>query len=184
MKVLDEYNIPFHGLPQGEHVYTFSVTGAFFEAIGTNLFSEADLQLEVRMHSGGSMLTFDMQAQGTLHVECDRCTNELPYPIEGKTRGFFVVKTNSTGETNRDADDMEIVHLPPGVSSINIAQQVLEFINSLVPQVKVPCEITGDTSVCNKEVLQKLSGISAAEAQQESSDPRWLALQNLKQNKN
>jgi len=135
------------------------------------------------MHMGSSLLTFDMSLSGTLQVECDRCTALLPFPLQGEAKAFFLVNINSHGDDKSDSDDIEIVHLPPGISSFNIAQQILEFINSLVPQVMIPCEVSGDTSGCNTEVLQKLSGSLSQQEPEQSADPRWQALQNLKNTK-
>lgn len=176
MKKVDEFAIPFHGLEPGKYEYEFKINREFFEAIETDLYQNADIDVKATMHKTSTMLSFDFEMNGTMEAECYRCTESSKIPLKSKTEKFFVAKI---GTENSSESSDEIVVLSHGENVINIAQQVFEFFHSKVPLSILPCELNNNYEICNQEVLDKLNSVSIKK-EPNDADPRWNALKNLK----
>ena len=80
-------------------------------------------------------------------------------------------------DSNSKGDD-EVIFIQRGESSINIAEHLYDYILINIPmQVFHPNDSEG-RSTCNPTILKKL--IQNQEKQDESVDPRWAKLSNLK----
>ena len=177
MKTLDEFKVQFSGLANGVHHFNYEINNKFFEAIDSPLITDGNLAVEATLHKSTTMLTFDFKTEGQIDVECDRCLAASKIPIEGETEKFMVVKF---GESETEEDNDELVILPVSESEINLSSYIFEFINSLKPLSIIPCEIDGNTKQCNQEVLDKLNQIKIKNESEANVDPRWAALQALK----
>ena len=55
MKMLREFDIPFSGLKQGKHEFSFNVEGSFFEAFDYNEFNNAAVTTNVALTKSSTM---------------------------------------------------------------------------------------------------------------------------------
>jgi uncharacterized metal-binding protein YceD (DUF177 family) len=103
-----------------------------------------------------------------------------PYPVDGKS--LLILKL---GEG--DADNDELVILPRGEYEYNISQHLYEEIGLSLPLRVVPCEVSNDTSMCDRSVLDRLENILVdempEEQEEETIDPRWDKLRGLNKDK-
>jgi uncharacterized metal-binding protein YceD (DUF177 family) len=76
-----------------------------------------------------------------------------------------------------DEDD-EIITLSKNDHEINIAGLIYEYINVAMPFISV-CSDEGNTSYCDKEMLEKLNNLSGTDGQNEQTDPRWDVLRKI-----
>lgn len=176
MNPLDEFTVPFGGLSQGVHRYDFEAGPSFFKAIASPLYQSGDVQVVVILDKQSAMLVLGFEASGTLRVSCDRCTADATIPLSGKANRFLVVKF---GDPDADPGTEEIMVLPHSESHLNLAQTTFEFIHSLVPNVIIPCEITGSTEVCNQEVLQQLDRHRSQHSGPATGPSIWKGLEGL-----
>jgi hypothetical protein len=176
MNPLDEFTVPFGGLSQGVHRYEFEAGPSFFKAIASPLYETGDVQVVVTLDKQSAMLVLGFEAVGTLKVSCDRCTADATIPLTGKANRFLVVKF---GDPDADPGTEEIMVLPHSESHLNLAQPTFEFIHSLVPNVIIPCEITGSAEVCNQEILLQLDRHRAHHADPASGSSIWKGLEGL-----
>jgi uncharacterized metal-binding protein YceD (DUF177 family) len=174
-----EFKIQFSGLSDGTHKFDFEINNKFFELINSDLIKNGNLIIHATMHKTSSLLTFDFTGDGTIDVECDRCTCNSKFPIAGDEEAFLLVKLDN----NFNNEDSDIITLPKEESEIDLSNYIFEFINTLVPLSIIPCEFLDDDTLCNQEVLDKLNQLSERKIEIEEIDPRWSALKNLK-NKN
>ncbi|HEA19840.1 MAG TPA: DUF177 domain-containing protein, partial [Pricia antarctica] len=79
-----EFNIPFSGLKQGKHNFEYNIDNAFFESFGYNEFNAADIDLKVTLMKMSTMLEFEMEASGTVNVDCDLTSEPFDQPISGR----------------------------------------------------------------------------------------------------
>ncbi len=168
-----EFSIPFSGLKQGKHQFDFKVDNSFFESFGYSEFNDAGIDLVLILNRMSTMLELEMQANGTVNVNCDLTNEPFDQPIEGDME--LVVKF---GEEYNDEDD-EILILPHGEHQINIAQLVYEMLVLAVPQKRVhPGVLDGSLK---SEVLKRLDELQPKDTRkdQDKTDPRWDALKNL-----
>ncbi|QLG47245.1 YceD family protein [Costertonia aggregata] len=172
-----EFVIPFSGLKQGKHKFTYSIDNTFFESFGYNEFNGAAVDLNIVLNKTSTMLELDMRAKGTVNVNCD-VTNE-PFDLKTESSLELVVKF---GEEYNDEDD-EILIIPHGSHQINVAQYVYEMVVLAVPQKRVHPGIADGT--LQSEMLVKLEELEPKDTKKDKNitDPRWDALKQLKTDK-
>ncbi len=169
-----EYRIPFAGLKQGKHKFEFELDKTFFDSFDYYEFNEVALNLTVVLNRMSTVLEFEMEAVGTVNVNCD-LTNE-PFDQEIEANLELLVKF---GEKFNDDDD-EILIIPHGEHQVNIAQYVYEMIVLAVPLKRIHPGVLDGTMT--SEALKKLEELQPKESKEKNKDnidPRWDALKNL-----
>jgi len=172
MKPLAEYNIPFTGLKIGSHDFEYELNDAFFAEFGEADFRNANVLLEVVLEKRDTMLTFDFSFEGSVETDCDRCGDPMRLLLRGHHR--LIVKFGDSAQEQSD----EIVVIPHSDYQINIAQYAYEFFI-----INMPLKRVHDEGECNPEVLARLEDLRVDEPEEPATDPRWDALNKLK-NKN
>ena len=172
-----EFNIPFSGLKQGKHGFSYTIDNAFFESFGYNEFNDANLDLQVDLNKMSTMLELEMHAEGSVNVDCD--TTSEPYDQEVSGELKLVVKFSD--EFNDDND--EILILPHGEHQVNIAQYVYEMLVLAVPQKRIHPGVLDGT--LQSEALDRLAELSPKEEKENKTDydPRWDELKKLRTDK-
>ena len=166
MKVLKEYMIPFVGLKEGMHDYSFEVRDSFFESFEYSEIKRGKVNVKVSLERQERMLIFEFEIKGYVNIDCDRCLNEMEYPVEGNER--LIVKF---GQELREESE-EIMVIPETDSHIDISTFIYEYIVLMLPYKRVHPE--GDEA-CSNEVVDMIDKQASIE-----EDPRWDALKGLK----
>lgn len=173
MKSLRKYSIPFTGLKLGKHQFEFVVDDAFFDEFEYSLVKKASLQCLVELDRQETMLILNFQIKGTVEATCDRCLSKYQQPLD-----ITEQQIAKFSDEPIDEDD-EIITLNKNDHEINIAGLIYEYINVAMPFISV-CSNEGNTSTCDKEMLEKLNNLSGNGEQNEQTDPRWDALRKIK----
>ena len=174
MAMNKEYSISFSGLKQGKHSFKYKLDRKFFEDFGYSDFNEADIDLEVILNRMNNMLELDLNASGSLNVNCDITQEPYDHPVVANLE--LVVKF---GEEFNDEDD-DILIIPHGEHQVNIAQYIYEMMVLAAPVKRVhPGVLDGSLK---SEMLDKLEELRPQEnrRKQEETDPRWDILKKLK----
>ncbi len=172
MKSLRTYSIPFTGLKLGKHQFEYTVDDAFFDEFDYSLVKKANLQCRVELDKQETMLILDFHISGTVNATCDRCLAQYPQPLD-----ITEQQIAKFSDEVIDEDD-EIINLNKNDHEINIAGLIYEYINVAMPFISV-CGDEGNTSYCDKEMLEKLNNLSGNEGQNEQTDPRWDVLRKI-----
>ncbi len=172
-----EFNIPFSGLKQGKHEFDYKIENTFFESFGYNEFNNAKIDLHVVLNKMSTMMELEMQANGSVNVDCD-ITSE---PYDQKISGTLELVVKFGDEFNDEND--EILIIPHSEHQLNIAQYFYEMLVLAVPQKRVHPGVLDGT--LESEVLKKLEELSPKEEKdnKEDNDPRWDELKKLKTDK-
>lgn len=168
-----EFYVPFSGLKQGKHEFTYEIDNTFFESFEYSEFNAAKIELGVLMNKTSTMLEFELNAKGIVNVNCD--ISSEPYDEDISADLNLVVKF---GDEFNDEDD-EILIIPHGEHQVNLAQYVYEMLVLAVPQKRVhPGVLDGSLE---SEALKKLQELQPKETKENSkdTDPRWDALKKL-----
>lgn len=161
MKAAD-FEVHFAGLAAGEHHFDWTVGLEFFETSGVDGLADARIHAQLVLQKRHQHLNLQFIVNGIFKVPCDRCGELFEQPISS-TNELLVEFSQK-----RDADNDEVLFVPHGESSINVAQYVYEF-----ALLALPLRKTHPESECS----------FAAEpiaVQTTTTDPRWNALTNLK----
>ena len=172
MKALREYIINFGNLKVGSHEYDFDVDDKFFEAFEYSLVKSGNVKVKIVLEKQReTFFTLNFILEGHIDLECDRCLDIFPYPVESKHR--ILVKLDGKETESND----ELIFLAPDIYEINVSSIIYEFINLSLPLRHVCESVDKD---CNPVMLEKLKQWSREEETEEVKDPRWEALKNLK----
>lgn len=167
--------IPFSGLSQGEHHFIFELGDKFFEQIENSLIKKGDAKVDVQFIKMSAMLQLHMSFSGNAQIECDRCLGEVFVPLSGKDE--LIVKLGGEDIT----DSSNIITIGSKEAEVDITLFVYEMIALNLPFRKIPCEILNDTTVCDQEMLAKLSQLKIDEQPiSEETNPLWEGLNKLK----
>ncbi len=168
-----EFSVPFSGLKQGKHTFEYTIDNTFFESFEYREFNSTAITLTVVLNKMSTMLELEMNAQGTVNINCD-ITSE-PYDQSITSLLELVVKF---GDAFNDEDD-EILIIPHGEHQLNIAQYVYEMLVLAVPAKRIHPGVLDGT--LKSEAIKKLEELQPKEDKDntEDIDPRWDALKKL-----
>lgn len=174
-----EYTVRFGGLPTGIHEYEFEIGESFFKDFESSNIERAQLHVKAVLTKQNNLLQMHFDFEGTVGVACDRCLKDFDYPIEG-------VEDLVIRHGNPDESSDEILVIPEGADSFDVAHYLYEYIMVSIPARVVPCEVDSEAFECDEETLSKLES-HEAEDEAEDSGPEnnvWEALNKIKFNKN
>lgn len=165
------FSLPFSGIKNGSHTYSFEVDNEFFEFMKneTGLNGNWSVTLELDRRSNICDLVFYIE--GKMPTTCDRCTAEIILPVS--TQYNLVLKV-----THEDTEDTEdIIYIKNTEHTLILDQIIYELITLSVPWVRVYDCDKDSPRPCNMIVLNKL-----AENQSNPSNILWEQLKNIRSN--
>jgi uncharacterized protein len=173
LKSLRTYSIPFTGLKLGKHTFEYIVNDEFFNEFDYSLVKKADLNCTVELDKQETMLILNFDINGTINATCDKCLAGYPQPVNIQEQQIARFSEEELSE------DDEIMTLGKNDHEINVAGLIYEYVNVAVPFINT-CGDEGNTTYCDREMLDSLNKLAANDEQAEKIDPRWDALKKLK----
>lgn len=177
MKLFTKYDIPFVGLKNGNHQFSYNVDAIFFEKHEDSPIKQGDFEINLHFEKGNFFL-LNFEIRGTFQTECDRCLEVFDCPV--RSDYTLIVKYNDDlipGEIPSDEDD-DIVYISRNETHLNIAKYLYEFIVLSIPIRKVHPDDAEDNPTC--EIDWEVADDYDKEDDVEAIDPRWEALKNIK----
>ncbi len=171
MSYLKQFTLPVKGFGLGRSSFEYKIGNQFFEHFEDSEVSEASIAVMLDVNKQSNMMVLNFNMHGTVQTQCDRCLDDFDFIIESK-QTLFVKYGNEETDLNDD-----VIFISEGEHEINVAQFIFEFINLSLPIKKVHGIDKKGKSLCNKEMLNKISDHSVEE--EEQSDPRWDKLKDL-----
>jgi uncharacterized protein len=176
LKSLQQYSIPYTGLKLGVHEFEFEVNEEFFSAFEYSLVKYGKLKVKLGLDKQETMMLLNFHIEGEMMLDCDVCLANYPYQVRITERQI----AKFTANTDLEEDTEEIIVLTKNENEINVAPLIYEYITLAVPYIN-RCADEGNTEWCDQEMIQKLGQLSGdAQAENDSEDPRWEALKNIK----
>ena len=165
---LDSFKIDLKGLDEGDNRFRFDVDDAYFEAIEAPQIKRGNISVDLSIHRCGSAYTLDFHTEGTVHVPCDICLEDMEIPVSADNR-----LTAKLGEEYSEDDDLITVDEAEGL--IDVSWFVYEFI-----ALSVPIKHEHPESGCNPEMLRLIKGHTPGQGDKAGIDPRWSELEKIK----
>lgn len=175
MNPLKQFSLPFTGLKLGTHQFDYELDDTFFNAFEYSLIKSGNLKVDLELEKQETMMLLKFKVMGTVNLDCDKCLSEFALPINLYERQ--IVKF---AEAEMESDDEEIISLSRKETAIDISGPLYEMINVAVPYIK-HCDQGGQE--CDQEMIDRLEKLSIdkqEEEKEQTSDPRWEALNKLK----
>lgn len=166
--------IPFSGMKEGDYSFSVELDNTFFESLEFSEIQTGNIKVAIEMERRQHLLNLDIAISGNVELECDRCGNTYSQEIEDQRN--VVVNLNS----DHFEDEDDLISLPQSQSDFDLTPYIYQYIVLAVPAKRVCPENVG----CDPDVIQKLNQLKPGEQKDDdqSTDPRWDALKNLKDN--
>ncbi len=172
MSISVHFLLPYIGMKDGFHRYTFSAGNDFLASFTNSPVTDGffEIVVDVDKRPGLSELTFDIK--GHVASICDRCLADIKLPAKGIYN--ILVKVG-----NDASDDDEVIFIRDDQSHLDLAQIIYEFICLSLPLVNIyDCE-NEVPKVCNDEILNKLRNTSENIEEEHKKGTIWDSLKNL-----
>ena len=172
MEKENTYLIPISGLALGKHSFQYEITDEFFKGMDYSEIQQGKVSVNLDIDRVETMLTLTFDIEGTVRVMCDRCADEFDQPIDSNQ--VFYIKLGT--ENAEESDDVMV--MPADQHDFDLTSLIYEFIILSIPMHRVHPE-----GQCNPEIIDMLNGMQeVAEEDEETIDPRWAALKDIKLN--
>lgn len=176
-RILNDYDISFFGLKDGNHYFEYKIGKQFFEAFNYDEFIDADLLVKLDFVKKSTFLELYFSMEGTVKVACDVTNEPFDLPINGKLE----IVVNFGDDFNDDNE--EVLIIPHGEHQINVAQFMYEMIVLAMPNKRVHPGVEDGT--LQSDMLKKLEELQPKENKNLNEiDPRWEDLKKLLTDKN
>ena len=172
MKDLKEFNISFTGLKLGKHQFEYKIDNTFFEYFQHHEFENADIKIDLNFEKKHNMFNLMFDSKGIVTVACD--VTAEPFDLKVKGNLPLIVKF---GEEYNDDND-EVLIIPQNQVQLDVSHFIYEMIILSLPIKRVHPGVEDGT--LESEVLKKLEEYKIKE---NTIDPRWEKLKELKSNK-
>ncbi|MEQ6119578.1 DUF177 domain-containing protein [Reichenbachiella sp. MALMAid0571] len=173
------YDIDVYGLRLGVHNFEFEFSDELFEveeAEEEQIVEKGQGLCKVTLEKSELLITLLFEIKGEVELVCDRSLEEFMFPLAINER--LILKYGD--ELDDSGDDVWIV--PYGIQTFNVKRNILEFINVAIPMKRLHPKF-GEDDAEGMELIYS-SEDDESESQEEDIDPRWAALQQLKNLKN
>ena len=175
MKNLKQFEIPFIGLKDGNHIFEYQIDKKFFNIFQFDEFDDANLKAVVNFLKKSTMMEINFNITGTVNVPCDVTNESFDLEIEGNLP--LIVQF---GHEYND-DNEEILILPQEAYQMNIAQYIYELVILSTPTKRVHPQVLDGTM--ESETLKKLEELKIIKEKtvdkEKATDPRWDKLKDL-----
>jgi len=172
MSSLDAMIIPYLGLANGEHVFSYQVDEAFFKHFEKSKISSGSFTVDIIVEKRDRMVVLMVTSAGSMQAPCDRCLTEIDIPITYEDR--MILKIEEAPKVQED----EVYYLDPNTSHIDLSTYVYESIHLHVP-IRYLRDCEGeDYKYCDHDALDALEEDISEESKAEESNP-WQALEGL-----
>lgn len=122
------------------------------QAFGSTEIKDGDCDVSVALERGESMLTLDVNVDGSVVVECDRCLEDCNVPIHYE--GQLLVKFSDEVHEY----DGEVIWLLPMEDEVDLTQYIYESIVLALPYQRVHPD-----GECNPDMLERFRIVSDEE---------------------
>jgi uncharacterized protein len=168
--------IPYKGLKDGVHIYSFILDDRFFSKAKYSEISKGDLKAKIRLDKQPRQLVLFVDIFGYVNVMCDRCLDYFDLHIN--FNGTLYVKFVNENENNKVNFEEDFIFVSDKNKEMDITHYIYESICLSIPSQRIhPLRKNGKSS-CNKMMLAKILEHSANK-QIDNIDPRWMKLKDI-----
>ncbi len=177
MKVGNQYIIPFKGLKEGKHDFSFQINKLFFEEYAELNITGGSLVVNITLTKKSTFLVLNTIIEGQIELICDRCLETFSNKLDFEGQLFVKFK-----EEPEEPDD-QVIFLHPNEDVLDLNQYLYDCIGLNIPIQKVHPEINGKSG-CNQEMISLINKHTTKKIEKEEKDPRWSKLRDLLNNGN
>jgi uncharacterized metal-binding protein YceD (DUF177 family) len=175
LKFEHQYQIPFVGLKQGLHRFTFEVNDEFFANFEGATINGSDIKVDIDFDKKSDFFILKFYISGIMNADCDRCA--LVYQQEILDEFTIYVKFDDRN-LDIESEDEDVLFISRADTHLDVAQLIYDFVNLSVPMQLICAKNRNTDESCNPELSKFLT--TETENKEEEIDQRWSALKKLK----
>ncbi|WP_420385739.1 YceD family protein [Roseivirga sp.] len=177
MRARKKFDIHIYKLSNGIHEYEFEIRNEFFEMFEGDLVSEGELKAIVTLNKSDSMIQVDFDIEGTVVLECDRSLDLFDFPIHVERNMIY-----KYGDEEKELSE-DVYVIEKNTQTLNIAGILFEYIGLEIPMKKLHPKFEDEDEDSEGTMIYVSEEEDQNEQEEETIDPRWAALKNLKNKK-
>lgn len=158
-----DYKLPLKSLSEGVHEMNFTMGKFFFVDMENTDIHDANLQAELKVNYHNGLYDLDFHITGDVIVICDRCLDDMVFPID--TNYHIVVKY---GTRYNDEND-EFLEIPEADNFLNVAYMLYDTV-----VLALPIKHVHPSGKCNRQMSALLKKHRA-----ESVEPEGNSEENM-----
>ena len=168
------FKVPLKSLSKGLHTFTFHLDKDFFVNMESTDIHDADVNVTLSVNVLDELYSLEFQFEGTVTLLCDRCLDDLIFPIGTSYR--IDVKY---GDDYCDESDT-LLEIRWGDHDLNVAYMIYDTVS-----LEIPIKHVHPMGKCNKAMSAILRQHQADDPDAaptddiDSVDPRWEALRDI-----
>lgn len=159
MGKFDQYKIVLKTLSGGNHTFEYLLDTDYFRKIDSPEVERGKVNATVTVKNTEGEYEIRFQLDGIIQIPCDRCLDDMEWPVSQKSR--LIVKLGTTYSEESD----EIIVIPEDEGEINLAWFLYEFI-----ALSIPVKHVHAPGKCNKFMSSKLSKHMVKSSDDEDGD--------------
>lgn len=121
------YKVPLKTMSPGKHEYTYHLDKTFFDNMESADIRGADVDVALTVDYDGEVYRLTFAVTGTVTVQCDRCLDEMPWPIEAS----YSMDVKYGDDYNDDSDTL--MEIPWADADLNVAYMIYDTASLAVP---------------------------------------------------
>ena len=184
-----EFLIPLNGLASGRKRFCWNVGKMFFEDFGNAEILDASLSIEAEVEKCGREILVDGVVSGTVTVLCDRCMDELAFPVktlislevryDGRP-GSEQAEDSGSDSSEGDLALREKIFLSPEEKELDMRQIIYDYVC-----LALPLQRFHEDGGCNPSSMKILSsgiaikGASVKEDGEAAAENPFSALRDI-----
>jgi uncharacterized metal-binding protein YceD (DUF177 family) len=167
---LKQFTIVIAGLSDGFHNFEFILENHFFKSIDDSDVCDGNLTAKIRLEKRHYILIFDVNIEGKVEVQCDRCLDNYSQPIVFK--GKLYAKYGLVEEENENED---VIFITREDTEIDLSNYMYESVMLSIPYKRLHPKNKSGNIGCNPEMIEKLKKYLVQREEEDNFDEEELA---------
>ncbi len=174
----------------GTHESEYRLGKTFFANMESEDIHDADLRVALTVNYKGDIYELNFTVEGTVTLICDRCLDDLEYPIETS----YHINVKYGDDYNDDSDDLLVI--PESDNYLNVAYMIYDTVALTIPIKHVhplgkcnrqmsamlkkhrAAAVSDEDAELEEQLIDEIDTMEAEEPQR--TDPRWDKLKDFK----
>jgi uncharacterized metal-binding protein YceD (DUF177 family) len=169
------------GLSAGEHDFSYEIDEAFFTLFPGSFIEKGDLQCDVHLIKKETLISAHFSVKGSVELTCDRSLDSFLHEVQTE---FNVLYKYGTESDSLD-DDLQIVSW--NSQELDFSQDVYDYVALSIPIKRLHPRYreveTFEATFLTETKPDAAEDIAHAAEEQETIDPRWSKLLQIRQHK-
>ena len=162
----DIYNININDIISKNDSLNYTIDKAFFNEFENEDILDANCDVKIIIEKNNSCTKFDMTIDGTLSVQCDRCLEEVVFPIDFYTIIYVKSSTEIDENTWNDDGEDEVLWVNPNNAVIDFKQYIYDSLMLSLPIQRTHGNNNIGEQECNSEILKLITFVDNDEEEE------------------